>query len=297
MAAVTVLVVGFEAVDSGKTTLAASLARALAAEGFDVGVAKPVGGVDLWHSPWVLGEAERLGLVVSGDALSLVRMSEAGDPLEEVNPLAFYLAPLDPSRHEWRRASLEALAGEPARRTVYARVTACRGGSRETAHAVNLEALERLPGAWASRLEGLAGKLRPPLMRGGDELMASLMGAGSLAAADSCLARILERHEVVVVESQSDVAAPTPLSAAADLVVAVAPGKAAIVDGDRYAKALNVAGAMGAPHLYRAPEAVHLARPTASIDLPPLEDPRTGYPPDALEAIVEAVRKREAGVG
>lgn len=295
MPAVVVLVVGFDVVDSGKTTLAASLARALASSGFDVGVSKPVGGVDLWHSPWVLGETERLGLVVSGDALSLARMSEVRDALEEVNPLAFYLAPLDPSRHSWRRASLDAVAGDPARRTVYARVTACRGGSRETAHAVNLEALERLPGAWAERLEGLAGRLRPPLMRGGDELMTSLMGTSSLAAADSCLSTVLERHEVVVVESQSDAAAPTPLSAAADLVVAVAPGKAALVDGDRYAKALNVAGAMGAPHLYRAPEAVHLARPSLSLDLPPLEDPRTGYPPDSLEAIVEAVRER-AGV-
>lgn len=286
MARLTVLVVGYEPLDSGKTTLAAGLASSLAGMGFDVGVSKPVGGVDLWRSPWVLRESERLGLIVSGDAVSLVRAVESTDPLDEVNPVAVLLAPLDPSRSEWRVQSGEAPLQQ---RAVAARVTACSGRGKSTVQAVNVEALQRLPEPWARRVEEMASTLNPRAVKAGDEFMENLLGPGSLGPADSCLRLLLERREAVVIESQSDVAAPTPLSLTANVVVAVAPGKAAVLDGDRYSKAVNVVGNIGAPHLLRASEVIHLARPQAEVDLPVLEEPRLGYRPGDLDKLVDAV--------
>ncbi|GAB6148632.1 hypothetical protein [Stetteria hydrogenophila] len=281
-----VLVVGLEPVDSGKTTLAAGIAGGLARMGFDVGVSKPVGGVDLWRSPWVLREVERLGIVVSGDAVALARAAEPEDPLDEVNPLAVLLAPVDPSRSEWRVTTSDL----PLHlRAVAARLTACGGRGKSTLQAVNTEAARRLPGLWARRIEEAASALKPEPVRAGDELMEGLLGPGSLAQADSCLKAILDRREAVVIESQSDVAAPTPLSLTANVVVAVAPGKAAVLSGDRYSRAVSVAGSLGSPHLIRASEAVRLARPRAAFDLPVLEEPGLGYSPGDLAELLDAI--------
>ncbi len=285
-----VLVVGLEPLDSGKTTLAASIARALREAGYRVAVSKPVGAVDLWRSPWVLGEVERAGLVLSGDAVSLVRAAEYEGDVEAVNPLAFIMAPLDPERVEWRLEALERLrAGHMG--VALMRVTACTPAGKATVQAVNLKALERLPRAWAERIEEAASHLRPQPVRAGDELVKQFLSGGNLAAADSCLKGLLDSSDVTVIESQSDVAAPTPLSAAAaDVVVVAAPGKAAVYPGDRYARAINVlSGGIEAAHTLRVSDLTPLLKPTATQDLPLLDDPRLGYPAAAIERVMAAV--------
>nr|MEB3851791.1 hypothetical protein [Desulfurococcales archaeon] len=64
-----ILVVGLRTIDSGKTTLAASLARALRREGFDVVALKPIGSVEAWLHPEALRWSAERGFVVTPDAL------------------------------------------------------------------------------------------------------------------------------------------------------------------------------------------------------------------------------------
>ncbi|MEB2836878.1 MAG: hypothetical protein GSR80_000872 [Desulfurococcales archaeon] len=285
-----ILVVGLRSLDSGKTTLASSLIRALRDSGVDTVALKPVGSVEAWQHPEALRWSGEHSIVVTPDAIRLSAASESAEPLDVVEPVAALHAPPDPSRWQWNPSLYEAATSDPNRTAALVRVTMCTANSRASAHLMVGDTLSRAPRSIASRLESLAPRLTPRPVEVSSGELGALLGPRTLEAADSCLRWASARHEAIVVESYSDVAAPTPASLGSDLVIAVAPGLAALLEGGRYSRAVMVRAGSGSLSLITALEAVHLAEPRRTMSLPVLEDPEEGYPRDSLEPILEAVR-------
>ncbi len=268
-----VLVVGFGE-DTGKTTVAASLVSALRASGFRAEAFKPVGATRVWLHPSVAQESRERGYLVTWDGMVLARAS-GGDP-ERVNPVGGLVAPRDP--FAGRGGYGESLAA--------LRVSDCRGSR---VHLYEPRSLEAAPPSIASLVREALSAARPgpvPVRPGG--LMEVVEGP-AVEAADSCLRLLLSQAEVVVAESNSDVAAPTPLAARPDLVVAVSPGRAAVYRGDRWALALQLV-ASGRPHAAVTGEVARLVEPLKVVDLPIVGDPLEGVPRDFLEPILDEVK-------
>jgi len=285
-----VLVVGLRPVDSGKTTLATSLVSILRRRGLDAVGFKPIGSTEVWLHPEALRWSGEHGVVVTPDALKLSTASEAAEPLDIVEPVAALHAPPDPSRWDWNPSAYEAAQADPNRTAALLRVTMCRAGQRASLHAIVNGVLEKTPPTIASLLRGLSARLSPPPLRVGWPAVAELLGPRALEAADSCLHTLSSRHEIVVIESFSDVAAPTPASLSADIVVAVAPGVAAVIEGRRYSQAVMARTGAGSLSVVTAGEAVHLAGPGARVDLPLLDEPEEGYSPTHLEPIIDRIK-------
>ncbi len=269
--------------ESGKTVLAASLTSALRERGVDAVAVKPVSGVDLWRSPGSLAASRERRLLVGGDILLLDAASGGALGPEKTGPLVAWMAPRDPSR------------GRPRQEPVAGRVTACRGGRAESVHWVNQEALDRVPVGLQAAVVEAAGRLIPRPLRAGDEFASRVLAGAFLEQADSCLAEAAAGHELVIVESQADAAAPTLLSLGAAVVLVAGYGVVFIVEGDRWAKAVQLlAGATGHAGV-PAGDALRLAGHRRVVQLPFLQDPMEGYRPQDLDLLVEAVEAMLGG--
>lgn len=272
-----VLVVGLGS-ESGKTVVASSLVTALRSEGFRAEPFKPAGATDLWVKPWILGESSRRGILVTWDGLVLSRAGSIGVDL--VNPIAAHVGPLEP-----RLSGQAALAA----RTAIVRVTRCRGGRRLHYHYVNPYYLSRAPRMIASRVEETARSLRPEPSAATPQVIESMLGDPS--AADECLAEVESASDVVVVESNSDVAVPTPSAMRAPIVVVAYQGGAAIVRGDRFFAAVKLRSSVSPPWSVTAREALELAGAHKAVDLPLLDDPLEGIPGEYLRPVIDEVKE------
>jgi len=70
----------------------------------------------------------------------------------------------------------------------------------------------------------------------------------------------------------------------------VAPSIAALVDGSRYAKAVNLKSISGKPWSVRVKEVVQLTKTKTLVELPPKNEPMEGYAQDELRTILEEVK-------
>jgi predicted P-loop ATPase/GTPase len=285
---VKILVVGYLEVDSGKTTLAASLITALRREGFDSVGFKPIGATELWFKPWVLEESRRRRLLVTHDGLILERASRSL-PAHLVNPIGGILAPVDPSRLDWREGFVDVLLAQPHRRLAILRVTSCTQAGVANFHVLNQSILSRVTQGVGEAIRDLAVTLNPPPTPTSLGELEAFMDNDAAIIADTCLDK-LEDREVVVIESNADIAAPTYKSLESNLVVVVAPSVAAIIDGGRYAKAVNLKAIAGKPWSVRVREVVQLTRARTLIELTPKNEPMEGYTVDELKTVIEEVK-------
>jgi len=286
---VKVLIVGYLEIESGKTTLAASLITALRREGFDSVGFKPIGATDVWFKPWVVEESRRRKLLVTYDSLVLERASRGNPPAHIINPVGGLLAPIDPSKLDWREGFVDVILDQPHRRLSLLRVTSCPPRGVAVFHVLNQSIMPRVTQSIAQSISELSLALNPPPTPTTLRDVESFMDNDAAIVADTCLER-LEEREVVVIESNSDIAAPTYKSLESKLVIAVAPSIAALVDGDRYAKAVHLRSIAGKPWSVRVKEVLALTRAKTVIELPPKSEPMEGYTADELEAIVEEVK-------
>ncbi|MET1128355.1 MAG: hypothetical protein ABWW70_03460 [Thermoproteota archaeon] len=289
-----VLVVGVSE-DAGKTVLAASLARALKDRGYDVTPVKPAGATEVWRSPYVLRESARRRVLVTADALVLERYAH-GIPIEELNPVAAHLVPLShlPYATNSARGVAEIV---PAFRTALLRVTECPPGKgRSTQHFVSSTLASARQTRMVAGLLDVARLLSPePSMLDVEEVAAILSGPAA-DKADTCLRKIIEEHGAVIVESNSDVAAPTKLSLEkASMVVVAAHGLVSAFPGDRWRLAVEVRVAGLPPWSVSTDSVVKLLRPIAEVELPLLEEPDPELLASYLDPLVKAYERVGSG--
>ncbi len=276
-----IIVVGLVGEDSGKTLAAAGLVEALRGQGVDAVGSKPMAGVRLWTESWLVGEAERRGVPVSGDGLKLWSASggAASVSVEAVNPVVVYHALPDPGSVGFY------LSGLPLWGTVIlGRVSRCPTGRVETLHFINTELLRRLPETVEDAVLRIAVSLKPYPLKSSQELARKVLEGGYTGEAQSCLERLAGEHEIVIVESNSGRALPLPGMRRPCMVVAVSPGRILLVDPDRYWKAVELKGAGSS-----VGEILSLAGVAESLPLPLPSDLEREDAPEVFKGLASRI--------
>ncbi|MDM7275560.1 MAG: hypothetical protein P3X22_005515 [Thermoprotei archaeon] len=284
-----VLVAGYLASESGKTILAASLISALRREGFDSVGFKPVGATELWFKPWILEESRKRRHVVTADSLILEKASRFSVQIHVLNPVAGILAPIDPSKLDWVDSFFDFYHLAPPRRLGLLRLTSCLGGNITTIHFINQGIQYKLASPIAQMMGETALSLNPPPISVSTRDLEHVMDEEAAVIADTCLSH-LEDREITVIESNSDIAAPTRKSLESKLVIVASHSIAAIVDGERYSKAVNLRSIGGKPWSINSRDVLSLTKAKATINLPPKNEPLEGYRPDELNELIEEIK-------
>jgi len=287
---IVILVNGMLNIDSGKTIMAYNIIKFLRKEGYKVAPFKPIGAVDIWRSSWVLKEIEENGAVVSGDAVILNSAIPGEADIRRINPIALILTPIDPSRFNWSSRPYENLMVTLSRRTSLMRLTSCGSGGNRTVHLVNIEALQRSPKEIRRTLGELSNSLNPRGIKVKDSDIERFIKE-SVPKAELCLAILTSYYEIVVIESHDDTAIPIPSALEANLVITVAPGKAAILDGEKFKKAVLALASIGSTLTLNSREILSIAGVSNEIDLPILSYPlQEEYPDEVLMPIINKVK-------
>jgi len=291
----TLLVAGAERVDAGKTTFSTGLVSFLReAEPEAVGV-KPRAGNDHWydHDDYrraaadgrLFGKDARRLAAAGGGRLPRATDGPAADPEGAAGAggaAAGAPAPrpeaINPLHRLWRPTpGRTGLLGESDRTFLIDRVGTgpeplyVVNGRAESDGLVPEDVADRLPLADAPRVRDLS-------------TLNDLMADRHVAALDGFARRVRAAARPVVVESYGDVAAP--VSVEPDAVAVVAPGRARIYDGGRYAKARAVAGgsARGGRLEEKTGRVTGMLDPVAEVGLPALPGDRRGSPGEVADA-------------
>lgn len=270
-----ILVVGLLRYDSGKTSIARSLVLEAKDRGFNVGVVKPVSGFDAWSQYKYVLKSMEYGKLIGEDLYILHSVADSRNPIEIEGPIVMLLAPPDPSSYSWRISLYIAATTSTLDQVVVARITTCRDDVVETHHYMVEENIERTSRILRERLVELIEKLRPrpePIEK--NMLEKRLFLEEILEGVDKCVERVIDSHEITIIESYNDAAAPTQFSAKADVVIAVAPGKIALYPGEKYWKAISLVGEIKNPLATTTSDVLGLVKPFKTIDTEPLIDPK-----------------------
>jgi predicted P-loop ATPase/GTPase len=233
-----ILVVGALYQDSGKTTMARALVERALHRGVDGGVCKPITTFNGWYQFQALRRSEEMGLLTGQDLLILHQAASSGDPLEREGPLVAMVMPIDPERLDWRRSA--SISNDLLGRLMVMRIT----GREGSYHYFVPDNIRRTPPSLREVMKPLLRSLKPSPIELGPEQVESVL-ANSTQVIDPCLRWMARRHELLVVESYSDIAVPVPSTREASTVVAVAPGRMAVVDGEVFRTALDASASIG----------------------------------------------------
>lgn len=269
-----ILVVGLLQHDSGKTTMAMKVMEHLKHRGFDVGYAKPLAAFNAWSDYSVLVKSVEYGFPVSGDALKVKSAFTLPEKVEEINPICTVLSPLDPEKVGWNLLSVESISSQLAA----LRITDRNGKVR--VYEIESE-WNRFPEFFDEMWDEIRRRTRTKHV---EYTEFEQIIEKSRAYCDFWMKRIADRHDVAVIESSSNISAPNCSSLNVDAVIAVTPGKVFIVDGERYSKAIEVAGYLGDPWKITTPAILELVKPEKSFSIHPKK-----MNDDLLKAVVDVV--------
>jgi len=282
-----VLVIGLLEENSGKTTIASSLTSYLNSDGFDAVAFKPIGATEIWTNPLVLKESKKRKMVVTGDSLLLHRASSEKEPINIINPFGGLLVPLILEKFATLN-SFKAYQSSVSSRLALSRLTLCRGEVKNL-HLINENSLRKTAENIEYEIYEIVTYAENPVKVDEDYLV-ELLSGGATSEIDACLNYLEERHETVVIESNSDVASPTRKCLESDVVILASPGFAMVIDGSRFRKAVEVLTSNGKPWVIKSGEVVPLTKHVFSVELPLLYDQMEGYPKESLDQIIEYIK-------
>ena len=282
------LVAGGPRVDAGKTTFSTGLVASLADRTGDAVGVKPRAGNDYWYDHDDYRIASDAARLYGKDARRLAAASTR--PLaargDRTQPETITPESINPVHRLWRPTpGRTGMLGDTDRTFLCDRVTTADGsrfvvnGAAEAAGLLPDGLADRLPLGDATRVDDVAA-------------FNDVMEADYLPAVDRLAARVAGTSVPTVVESYADVAGPLPRDGpvAPDGVAVVAPGRARIYAGDRYAKARAVAA--GSPREGVIEEhtdtVTGMIEPVATVDLPALSGDERGDPERVAERYAHA---------
>jgi predicted P-loop ATPase/GTPase len=254
-----VLVTGLLPFDSGKTTVAEFLISE-AANTFDVGVSKPVTTLSGWYQYQSVERSIKLGILIGEDIYRLHTAARSSDPIEIEGPIVSLLLPPDPQRVNWNTSFYSSMA-------FHHQISVVRISTKsETKHYFIPSNVRRASHPLRRRIERLLKILRPSPIEAEE---AEYLLLTSKSAADECIEELNLRHELVVIESHSNVAAPTAASLNSELVLVVAPGKLALFHGDEYRRAVGVLTELKEPWRITTEDVLQILKPIDVFDIEP----------------------------
>lgn len=254
------LVVGLLPHESGKMTFATLLVEEAKERGIDVGVSKPVSSFNVWYQYDCVVKSIEKRILIGEDVYKLHEAAKSSDPIEIESPVVSLLLTPDPERVEWKSTAYTSLALPYL--ILLVRVT----GIKRSEHYYVPENIERTTTTLKKEVEKLVAAINP--RRISLEDVERLLLA-SRKDADECLDYIEQRHEFTVIESYNNAAAPTAGSVDSDVVVAVAPGKAAVFSGSDYRKAITALSDLKEPWKVTTEDVLPLLHPEETIELKP----------------------------
>lgn len=255
-----ILVSGLLPFDSGKTTIAEALVREAVSYGWDVGVSKPVTSLNGWYQYESIKRSIKFGFLVGEDMYRLYQAAKSNDPLYKVGSIVSLLLPPDPQRVSWNTSFYSGYAS-------HNQISVLRiSGKNKTKHYFVPANIRKATKPLREEVELLLQTLKPePIDAEGVEKL--LFNSRNLA--DECLEEVNLNHDLVVVESYSNVASPTTKSLYSDLILVVAPGKVAIFEGEEYRKALTVVAEIKEPWHITTEDVLPLLNPIDTVDIRP----------------------------
>ena len=264
-----VLVVGLLTYDSGKTTIAEALATEAISRGVYIGVSKPISSYNIWYQHDFFEESIKLGILVGEDVVRLHRAAKSREPMEIEGPVVGALAPPDPEALDWRISLYTDISSSVISQTILLRITRClHTGKIYTTHFIINENLDRC----IEPLRPLIHDFLKSISYVVDTIevrdLAEILESKAPEYADECLNYICREHELTIIESYNDVASPTRISLLKpQVVVAVAPGKAAIYPGDMYRKAIEVLGEQIEPWRLNTRRIISILKPIGTVKI------------------------------
>ena len=282
-----VLVIGLLEENSGKTTIASSLTSYLNGEGFDSTAFKPIGATEIWTNPFVLKESKKRKMVVTSDSLLLHRASSEKEPISIINPFGGLLIPIILEKFATLN-SFKAYQSSVSSRLALSRLTLCRENVKNL-HLVNENSLRKTTKNMEYEIYEIITYVENPV-KVDENYLVELLSGGATSEMDACLNYLEKRHEIVVIESNSDVASPTRRCLESDAVILTSPGLAMVIDGNRFKKAVEILTSNGKPWVIKSEEIVPLTKRVFSIELPLLHDQMEGYPKESLDQIIEYIK-------
>ncbi len=267
--ALRVLIVGLLRYDSGKTSFALELIEAMRELGVSPAVFKPIGAHNAWWQRDTIEYSVELGLLVGHDAYLLAEAAGMLDAIETVSPIDILTAPIDPSRMVSLRSYLDAMSGL-ADTAVMARFSVPGEGAthlliRDNYSRAILDSqiqVDRIAEAIRKKGGRVAEATRSFLLR--------LLYTPALyeEAIASAYTRLSERSPVIIIESFSNAAYPSPTALAGEgYVAAVAPGKITVYSMERYRRAAMFLENIASPLYLETHRVVEIAgTPIATYD-------------------------------
>ncbi len=249
-----VLVNGLIPHDSGKTTMAISLIKALKEMGFDVGFSKPISGINGWYQYHCIEESIKLGFLVGEDLLKLHEACQSDNSLIIEGAVVSVVFPPDPERIGWR-TDIYSFHVPTMMRIV-------------EKHYIFMDQLSILPSTLKTVIDKLIKILKPKKAYNFEKLFEM-----SVYLADNCLKMI--DHDFIVIESYSNVSSPTLESMNVDYVLSVAPGKVALVNGNDFRRALEVIPSQ--PWNVTTESVLEILKPMKTFEIPPKKTDEVAY--------------------
>jgi len=259
-----ILVVGLLQFDSGKTMFAKSLINDSIEKGINVGISKPVSAFSGWYQSKSLERSIELKKLIGADIYELHSVCNSSDPIDIESPLTSLHLPPDPDRVGWQASAYLAISFLD--QIVLLRKTT----SNKTTNYCVRSNMSRATELLQSKVKDLLNVLEPEPVETTPDFIENLL-LGPFDFIDESIQTLAEKHELLIVESYNNAAAPTTGSLFASKVVAVAPGKAAVYSGEVYRKALLATSGLMKPWKKTTEDIIRLIKPEYTIDVEPFK--------------------------
>jgi len=267
------LVSGLLTHDSGKTWFSVGLAKYLVGSGFKVSMYKPVAAHNAWTQYFTVVKSEELKLLVGSDVLTYLSSGLVSvDELLLVNPVDLLLAPPDVINYlrrggEYVHNYLTDLTNQFTQ-VVIARITSCTTNTYEHFRI-------------DSNLGNVVSPLRDDLIELSrclksksidiKELINLLTSQAIESNLNTCLKRLSDSKDVVVVESFNDAITPyISLLNYVDVIALVSYGRVLLINDIGMVKELISRGFVGRGHeILRASNILKELKPSSIFEIKP----------------------------
>ncbi|WP_440059549.1 ATPase [Thermogladius sp. 4427co] len=269
-----ILVSGLLAYESGKTTLVKGLFEEFLERGLKPGYFKPVAGHNGWYQPDTIENTVTTRLLIGHDAYIVAEIAGLLDKLPFVNPVDILTLPIDPYAEGYSFRSYIDDMSSSIKTTVLARFTSLTSAGISHTYLVIGENIRRLPPVARGIFETVYNVVRgsgvfvETSVRYLEELLDNPL---TYLQIDSFL-NFFKDYRVLLVEGYNDVAAPTPGSCRSDFAIVVAPTRAALYNGDKYCRAVEVLSPLKPWSVRTVSVAEIVGRPIRIFEIPLVND-------------------------
>lgn len=255
-----ILIAGLLPYDSGKTSFAISLIRALKEVNVTAFPLKPIAGHNAWYSYGTLLRSLEMKTLAGNDAIRY--FDETNFNINLINPFATLFAPIDIESINYDITLYREIMNDGY--PVLVRMTIDCDNITTKSYILNILTL-------------LPQGLQEPIKELGNTINAEKINMNNLKElinnspyfVDNCIKYLFDKYENIIIESYNDAASPTYASVDVNYAFIITPGKALLYKGDEYRKGLSLF--QMPPWLIKTSTLIKYIRPIKTFNIYPAE--------------------------